>query len=75
MFYPGAWGARGPGQIPKLHEIVFPGLISFLKMSPELEEVIIIMPVSQPLPQTSDPALNLSGMVVSSLGSSGSHLS
>lgn len=36
-------------------------------MSPEPEEVIIIMPVSQPLPQTFDPALSLSCMAVPSL--------
>lgn len=67
MFYPEARGARGPGQIPKLHGMVFPGLISFFKMSPGLEEVIIIMPVSQPLPYTADPALSLSSMAMSSL--------
>lgn len=71
MFHPKAWGARGPGQIPKLHGIVLPGLVLFLKMSPELEEVIIIMPDSQPLPQTSEPALH--GCVFS-LGSSRSLL-
>lgn len=50
-----------------LHGTVLSGLILFLKMSLQLEEVIIIMPVSQPPPQASDPARSLSCTVVSSL--------
>lgn len=43
------------------------GLNSLLKMSPEFEKVTIILPFSQPLPQTSDPVLSLSSTMVSSL--------
>ena len=53
------WGCqgRGPRKIPKLHGIVFSGLILFLKMNPEPKEVVIIMYVSQPLLLTSDLAV------------------
>lgn len=59
-------GPEGQGRFPSCKGLSF-WINVVLEDESEPEEVIIIMPVSQPLPQTFDPALSLSCMAVPSL--------